>query len=121
MSSMAVSLLPMPLSPRISTPSPYTSISTPWRVIMGASSWLRKSMVMLVNSTEVCSVRSRVRPYFCAISMHSGNTSSLREMTSAGISYLNRSSKHLRRSAEEKLLRNIVSALPMIWSLRGSK
>ena len=35
-SSSAVSLLPTPLSPVISTPMPYTSTSTPWIVIVAA-------------------------------------------------------------------------------------
>ena len=61
MSSMADSLLPMPESPVIITPSPEMSSSTPWRVTQGASTRFRYSMVWLVNSTVVSSVRSSVR------------------------------------------------------------
>ena len=61
MSSMADSLLPMPESPVIMTPSPEMSSSTPWRVTQGASTRLRCSMVWLVKSTVVSSVRSSVR------------------------------------------------------------
>ena len=40
-SSRAASLLPTPLSPVISTPTPYTSSSTPWMVERGARERLR--------------------------------------------------------------------------------
>ena len=40
MSSSAHSLLPTPLSPVMSTPTPNTSTSTPWRVVRGASTSL---------------------------------------------------------------------------------
>ena len=42
--SIAVSLLPTPLSPSISTPSPYISIRTPCLVILGARLRLRNAI-----------------------------------------------------------------------------
>ena len=86
MSSMADSLLPMPESPVIITPSPEMSSSTPWRVTQGASTRFRYSMVWLVNSTVVSSVRSSVRSWTRALSRHSGKQSSPREITRAGMS-----------------------------------
>ena len=55
MSSSAHSLLPMPLSPTISTPSPSTSTSTPWRDVRGASR-SSSSAPSLAKATGVDSV-----------------------------------------------------------------
>ena len=49
-SSSAASLFPMPLSPVIRTPSPYTSTSTPCTEIQGASLTLSQRMISAINA-----------------------------------------------------------------------
>ena len=56
-SSSAHSLLPTPLSPVISTPTPNTSTSTPCCVTRGASTSARYVMALLVNALVSAFVR----------------------------------------------------------------
>jgi hypothetical protein len=48
--SSAASLLPMPLFPRIRTPSPYISTRSPWRSASGASSSSSQAVAVRMNS-----------------------------------------------------------------------
>ncbi len=113
-SSMAVSLLPTPLSPVKSMPSPYTSIITPCRIMRGPRYTLSVAMSSASKTEVSISVVRSVTPYFCAISMHSGYTSMPWQMMSAGISRLSSISKHFLRSTEGSVFRYIVSTMPMI-------
>ena len=66
-SSRAASLLPMPLSPMIRTPSPYTSTSTPWIEIQGASSTFSQRMISAINGDVFFSVVKTGIPFSVAI------------------------------------------------------
>ncbi len=99
--SMAVSLLPTPLSPKISTPSPYTSTSTPWRVMRGASSTFRVLM-RLERKAEVPSlVRTRGTEYFSAVSLMQSNISSPLVTTMTGGLWLKKVSRQLFSSSAD--------------------
>ena len=67
-SSRAASLLPIPLSPMISTPTPYTSTSTPWIEMHGASSTFSQRIISAVNSDVFFSVWNTGILAFSAIS-----------------------------------------------------
>ena len=88
-----------------STPSPYTSTSTPCRVIRGERRALSQS-VKLGMKMEVSSLLPRiVRLCLMAISISSGKGSKLRVRIRAGMGFSKNASKHFRRSSELWLLR----------------
>ena len=58
-SSSAASLLPIPDSPVISTPTPYTSTKTPWITIQGASCTL-SHLITSAENEEVDSSDLRI-------------------------------------------------------------
>lgn len=71
---MAFSDLPTPLSPVISTPSPWISISTPWTVVRGASQMFRLTISWAMKSLVDCSVVNRQTLFRRASSSISGGT-----------------------------------------------
>ena len=71
-SSSAASDLPIPLSPMISTPSPYTSTRTACTDILGASSTCSHLSTSCTNADVTASDVSTGTPCFFAISMING-------------------------------------------------
>ena len=86
-SSRAVSLFPMPLSPIISSPSPYTSTSTPWMEMHGASSTFSHRIISAMNWEVFLSVeKTGIFLLFASASKNSSGWR-LRQNIRQGISY----------------------------------
>ena len=86
-SSSAASDLPMPLSPVIRTPSPYTSTSTPWTEMQGASFTFSHRMASAIKDEVDFFVESRGILWARAACMKMGSGFSSRQNTTADTSY----------------------------------
>ena len=114
MSSNAASLLPIPLSPVINTPTPYTSTNTPWITIHGASCTFNQPITSAIKE-EVASCDLKIGIWhFTASSKIFGSGSNPRQNTRHGILLESSCIYRSYRSVSERLFKYEYSTFPII-------
>src|SRR4051794_26686403 len=113
--SSASSLLPMPLLPRMSTPTPMTSMSTPWTDVLAVSaSWRKASMWSMKVEERWLVRRSGTRASVASRFIQSSTGRFLVTIRQASGSWKR---LRMRRSASSclRVARKLISVLPKTW------